>query len=134
LQKHILPIRIYYEDTDVGGTVYHANYLKFFERARTESLRTLGFELGELLKNEDTGFVVSSIEVDFLQAAELDQLLYVVTEIIEVRHASIRYTQCLHRDTAEGTLLCRAKVRIACVDGQKRPRRIPKLLLVEIKK
>jgi acyl-CoA thioester hydrolase len=134
LHTHILPIRIYYEDTDAGGIVYHANYLKFFERARVESLRSLGFELTSLLHNDDAQFVVSSVQLEYLQSAHLDQLLYVVTEITEVRGASIRYKQSLCSETTEGTLYCQAHIRLACLNSQKRPRRLPGALLLEIKK
>lgn len=134
MQSHLLPIRIYYEDTDAGGIVHHANYLKFFDRARTESLRDLGFELVSLLSDYNTQFAVHSAQLQFLQPARLDQLLYVVTEIAEVRGASIRYNQRIHLETLLGPVICRAEIRLACLDGQHRPRGLPEILSGEIKK
>ena len=129
----ILPIRVYYEDTDAGGMVYHANYLKFFERGRVESLREQGFELTDLLNKHDAHFVVHSMKIEFLYPARLDQLLYVKTEVIEVRKASIRYNQIAHLEAVEGRVLCQAEVKLACLDRQDRPRGLPDVLSQEIK-
>lgn len=134
VQKHLLPIRVYYEDTDSGGIVYHANYLKYFERARVEALRTLGIELINLYEAHDAQFVVRSLTLEFLQPARLDQLLYVVTEVTEVRGASIMYNQEVHLSAPNGVLLCSAKIRLACLDKELRPRGLPSVLLAEIKK
>lgn len=130
----ILPIRVYYEDTDAGGMVYHANYLKFFERGRVESLRKQGFELNALLNEHDAHFVVHSMEIEFLSPARLDQLLYVTTEVVEVRKASIRYNQIAYLEAIEGRVLCRAKVKLACLNKQDRPRGLPEILSQEIKR
>lgn len=131
--RSILPIRTYYEDTDAGGLVYHANYLKFFERGRVESLRELGFELNKLLSEQDVQFVVHSLSIEFLQAARLDQLLYVVTEIEEVGYASIRYNQEVYLEKEGGILSCKANVRLACLNSQLRPKGLPDILLRGIK-
>jgi len=132
--QHILPIRVYYEDTDAGGIVYHANYLKFFERARVESLRAQGFELNKLLFEQDAQFVVHFVELEYLQPARLDQLLYVTTEMIEVRHASIGYNQKVFLESVDdGCLLCKARIRLACLNSQQRPRGLPEILTREIK-
>ena len=125
---HIFPVRVYYEDTDCGGIVYHANYLKFFERARVEAFRTQGFELNKLLYDYDAQFVVHSVQLEFLQPARLDQLLYIVTKVTEVRFASIKYTQVVHLEAADGQIACKADLRIACLNGSYRPRGLPDIL------
>lgn len=131
--RYTLPVRVNYEDTDFGGIVYHANYLKFFERGRVEALRMHGIELSNLLKVHDSQFVVRSAAVEFLQPARLDQLLYVITEVIEVRHASIRYNQAVHLEAIDGLLLCQGKLHLACLNSQHRPRGLPKVLSKEMK-
>ncbi|AWX14776.1 tol-pal system-associated acyl-CoA thioesterase [Mergibacter septicus] len=108
-----LPIRIYYEDTDAGGIVYHASYLRFFERARTEFLREKGFSQQNLLNNQQLALVVRKIEIDYLQAAKLDDELCVQTYLTNVKKASVLFEQQLIRDDQ---IICTAKVKIACVD------------------
>ena len=125
---HIFPVRVYYEDTDCGGIVYHANYLKFFERARVEAFRAKGFELNKLLCDYDIQFVVHSVQLEFLQPARLDQLLYIVTKVTEVRFASIKYTQKVYLEEVEGPLLCNAYFRIACLNRDYRPQGLPDIL------
>lgn len=101
------PIRVYYEDTDAGGVVYHGQYLAFFERARTEMLRERGFHQQRLLE-EQLGFVVRKLTIDYHHPARLDDLLEVRSEITDIRRASLTFTQTLmHKN---GTLLCRAEV------------------------
>lgn len=131
--QHVLPIRVYYEDTDAGGIVYHANYLKFFDRGRTESLSVLGFNLVSLFSENGAQFAVHTAEIEFLQPARLGQLLYVVTELAEAGRASIRYNQRIHLETTQGPIICRAKIRLACLDNQHRPRGLPEVLAKGIK-
>jgi acyl-CoA thioester hydrolase len=131
--RYVLPIRVNYEDTDLGGIVYHANYLKFFERGRVEALRSQGIELSSLLKNHDAQFAVRSVKLDFFRPARLDQLLYVVTEVVDVRYASIRYNQTVQLDAVDGLLLCQANIYLACLNSQLRPRGLPEILSREIK-
>lgn len=117
------PVRIYWEDTDAGGVVYYANYLKFFERARTEWLRALGVEQQAL--RDDTGaiFVVADAQVKYLAPAKLDDLLTVTVKVVEMGRASMLLEQQAWRG---GTLLVDGRFRIGCVDGLTlRPRRIP---------
>lgn len=124
------PIRVYYEDTDAGGIVYHANYLKYFERARTEFLRKSNLSQSRLL-GDNIGFVVKTMEIDFLKAATLDQELVVKTSISKVQRASMMFEQVLI-DTDQ-TLLCRAFVKIACVNTDKmKPQSIPISIQSEI--
>lgn len=106
------PIRVYYEDTDAGGVVYYANYLKFFERGRTELLRSLDVERSLLAANGDIGFVVRHLSVDYLLPARLDDLLEVRTQLVRLRKASLQLTQTVHRN---GETLCSAQVTLACV-------------------
>lgn len=85
------PVRVYYEDTDAGGVVYHARYLHFFERARTEYLRTLNFTQQTLLEEQQLAFVVKTLAIDYCVAAKLDDLLMVETEVSEVKGATILF-------------------------------------------
>ncbi len=110
------PVRIYFEDTDAGGVVYHARYLHFFERARTEYLRHLDFSQQRLIDEFDLAFVVKKMDIDFIFPARLDDALEVETEITEIRGASIFFNQRLVRDE---TVLCTATVIIACVNLSK---------------
>lgn len=126
-----LPVRVYYEDTDAGGVVYHANYLRFMERARTEWLRQLGHEQDELIKTEGLIFAVHSVTIEYLKPARFNELLDVSVRITELRGASLNAQQEVLNQAGE--LLCRAEVRIACVDaGTLKPRPIPKTLLPEL--
>ena len=110
------PVRIYYEDTDAGGVVYHARYLHFFERARTEYLRTLDFSQQMLLNERNVAFVVKTMTIDYRLPARLDDWLVVETESSEVRGAAILFTQQLKRDEL---ILCTATVKVASVDLSK---------------
>jgi acyl-CoA thioester hydrolase len=126
------PIRVYYEDTDSGGVVYYANYLKFMERARTEWLRTLGFEQDALLHEEGVIFAVREISLDFLKPAHFNQLLHVTVKLIERGHASLAFEQQVRADQA-GTTLCAGRVRLACLDhATLRARAIPKTITGEL--
>ncbi|MEV3822621.1 tol-pal system-associated acyl-CoA thioesterase [Aeromonas dhakensis] len=106
------PVRVYYEDTDAGGIVYNANYLKFMERARTEFLRAGGIEQDVLL-GAGYAFVVSRTEIDFRSAARFNELLTVLTQVTEVKRASMRFSQRIL--AADGRLITQAMVQIACV-------------------
>lgn len=117
------PVRVYYEDTDAGGVVYHARYLHFFERARTEYLRKLGFSQSMLMQAWDIAFVVKTISIDFLSPARLDDALQVKTTIAEIRRASLVFTQ--HLVLGE-KVLCQANISVACVAlSQMKPTAIP---------
>ena len=122
-------LRVYWEDTDAGGVVFYANYLKFFERARTEWLRALG--LGQQQLRDDTGaiFIVTDTSLRFLLPAKLDDLLRVTVQPVETGRASMRLAQQAWRDNAGGaapSLLCEGQIRIACVDAARfAPRRFP---------
>ncbi len=124
------PVRVYYEDTDAGGVVYYANYLRFFERARTEMLRSSGFEQDQLKDQYQIVFAVRSIEVDYLHPARFNQSLLVNVEISQFRGVSIIFKQEItHPNADQNQVLCRANVRIVCVDSQTfQPCPIPQLI------
>ncbi len=118
------PVRIYWEDTDAGGVVYHASYLRFLERARTEWLRALGVDQMAFKQATGLAFMVHRMELDFLKPALLDDELTVTVEVKERRSASILFAQTISR--ADGALLVQAQVRAACVDlTRMQPARIP---------
>ena len=118
-----LPVRIYYEDTDAGGVVYYANYLKFFERARTELLREVNIEQDVLLE-KNIAFVVKKVELDYVKSARFNQLLTVKTEVVSCRKASLQFKQEILHESGE--LLCQATTLIACVNLQKmKPTALP---------
>jgi acyl-CoA thioester hydrolase len=126
------PVRVYWEDTDAGGVVYHASYVRFLERARTEWMRTQGVD--QMAFKKDTGlvFLVRDMQLDFLRPALLDDELSVTVEVKERRAASILFTQTITR--ADGSCLIRASVRVACVDLQcMRPAAIPADLIPDPK-
>jgi len=106
-------VRVYYEDTDTGGVVYHSNYLKFFERARTEMLREKNISQ-QLLLEQNIGFVVRSLTVDYLKGAVLDDKLTVKTHISEMKKVSLTFCQELVND--KNQVLCKAIVKVACID------------------
>ncbi len=123
------PVRVYWEDTDAGGVVFYANYLKFVERARTEWLRALG--LGQQALREATGaiFIVSDTALRYLAPARLDDLLTVTVQPVDTGRASMTLQQQAWRHNAGDAaplLLCEGRIRIGCVDAQSfRPRRFP---------
>ena len=110
------PIRVYYEDTDTGGVVYHSNYLNFMERARTEWLRDLGFEQDELIRTDGVIFAVSAVNVSFHRPARFNDLLSVSVQMTRRGAASLTLGQEVRRGDE---LLASGEVRIACIDGQR---------------
>lgn len=122
------PIRVYYEDTDSGGIVYYANYLKFMERARTEWLRSLGFTQRELAQNEGILFVVRSVAIEYLKPSRFDDRLQVTVEPVKVGAGQIVVAQEVWR--AQETVAS-ANVRLACLNAATmRPVRIPQAVLI----
>ncbi|MEQ9813677.1 MAG: tol-pal system-associated acyl-CoA thioesterase [Azospirillaceae bacterium] len=115
-------VRVYWEDTDGTGIVYHANYLAYAERARTEMLRALGFEQGRLLEDTGAAFVVRRLEIDYRSPARLDDLLVIATTVAETGRASLRLRQKIAREGREIAIL---HVHLACVDRRGRPIRVP---------
>ena len=119
---HVFPIRVYYEDTDFSGIVYHANYLRFIERARTELLREKDFHQGEMHSGEQIFFVVARMSIEFLRPARMDDLLTVETRVARVAAATLELDQIVKK--AEETLFT-ARVLIAAISGG-RACRIPR--------
>jgi acyl-CoA thioester hydrolase len=119
---HDLKIRVYYEDTDAGGVVYHARYLGFAERGRMEMLRAAGYDLAARQKSGILDFAVVSINVNYRQAAKLDDLLTVKTQLTRVGGASMEMQQDIYR---EDQLITELKVTLVCVDGNFKAVRLP---------
>ncbi len=134
------PVRVYYEDTDNGGVVYYANYLKFMERARTEWLRARGVEQDVLIEQEGLIFVVRSVQLDYLKPARFNQQLSVSVSVAEVGKASLTFDQTVNLITTEGNvavksdlLLCQGQIRVACLNANSfKPRAIPASIRQEI--
>jgi len=130
-------LRVYYEDTDAGGIVYYANYLKFFERARTEWLRELGINQAKFLE-QNIGFVVRKVEMDNIASAKLDDLLTVNSTITTLKRASLVFQQQITNQAQQ--VICTAKVQVACVNFQShdsqraKPMAIPESILGAFKR
>lgn len=125
------PVRVYYEDTDAGGVVYYANYLKFAERARTEWLRMHGYEQTDLAQQHGVIFVVRSVSIDYLKPARFNDTLQVSVELIKVGAGQIDLAQ---RVTRGDELIARAAVKVVCVGtSSMRPTRIPQSLATRIR-
>jgi acyl-CoA thioester hydrolase len=121
------PVRVYWEDTDAGGVVYYANYLKFMERARSEWLRALGFEQDALRDEAGVVFVVRRVEIDYLSPARFNEQLEVSVSQLEVGRASLGVKQVI---TREATPLVSAQVTLACVDATRfKPVKMPASIL-----
>ena len=114
-----IPVRIYYEDTDAGGVVYYANYLKFLERCRTEWLRSLGYEQAELLREAGIAFVVRNVNLEYLKPARLDDLLTVSVEIEKISRSQLFFRQHIRRSNPlapeEQEELLNGQIQIVCV-------------------
>ena len=138
------PVRVYYEDTDHGGVVYYANYLKFMERARTEWLRARGVEQDVLAEQQGLIFAVRSAQLDYLKPGKFNQLLSVSVKVVEAGKASLIFEQAVvveknllinegNAEVESGELLCQGRIKIACLDANSlKPRAIPAPLRQEI--
>lgn len=126
-----IKVRVYFEDTDAGGIVYHANYLRYFERARSDWLRVLGGEQ-KILLEQSIAFVVKDINIRFLKSATLDEILTVTCEAVIIKRVSLIFKQAVYNNNNE--LLVEASVKIGCIDAQhKTPCRIPETILREMR-
>ncbi|MFT5521031.1 MAG: acyl-CoA thioester hydrolase [Enterobacterales bacterium] len=132
MTEFIFPVRVYYEDTDVAGIVYHANYLRFFERGRTEWLRELGIDQTVLIE-EGLAFAVTKMNIDYLKPARFNDLLEVVTEIQSSKRASLVFKQTIRDKQRPNLIYSKAEVKAACIDMKSlKPKALPKQLLEEI--
>ena len=130
-EPFLWPVRVYYEDTDAGGVVYYANYLRFMERARTEWLRSIGYEQSDLAERHGVVFVVRSAAIDYLRPARFNDTLQVSVELIKVGAGHIDVVQ---RVTRNAELIAEATVKVACVGLRSmRPVRIPQPLATRIR-
>ncbi len=130
MSEFTLPVRVYYEDTDSGGVVYYANYLKFMERARTEWLRALGFEQDTLKHEQGVIFAVRAVSVDFRKPARFNQLLEVSAKVIQHGKASLSFEQHIRHNNE---LLCSGQVKLACLDAVTlKARPIPQHLFTQL--
>ncbi|MFT5427183.1 MAG: acyl-CoA thioester hydrolase [Gammaproteobacteria bacterium] len=126
-----LQVRVYYEDTDAGGVVYHTNYLKFMERARTEWLRHAGFEQDILIDEKEILFAVRKISIDYNKPALFNDLLNIKTRIIEQRKVSFIFEQLVFNQAEE--MICNAEIKIVCIDSNTlKPKPIPETILSEL--
>lgn len=119
---HLFPVRVYYEDTDVSGMVYHANYLRWFERARSDLLRLLGIEQGQALDEGLGNYTVAEVSIRYFAPARLDDAVTIATDALELGAASVRLRQ---RVLKGDTLLAAGVVRVGFISPEGRPRRQP---------
>ncbi|MGD9981812.1 MAG: tol-pal system-associated acyl-CoA thioesterase [Hyphomonadaceae bacterium] len=130
-RSHYLPVRVYYEDTDFSGIVYHANYLRFFERGRSDFLRVAGVHHNELAAAADPmAFAVNKMEIEFLKPARIDDALVVRTAFETMRGPRIFVAQALEK---AGEILVKAQVQVCCIGLTGRPRKPPPMLLERLK-
>ena len=133
MTEFLWPIRVYYEDTDSGGVVYYANYLKFMERARTEMLRNSGFEQDRLRDESDLLFVVRNVELELKQPARFNEELIVQTKITRMSGTSIYFKQAIVRKDEQDQVLAEGNIQVVCISASSwRPVRIPEDILMEI--
>ena len=123
---HTFKIKIYYEDTDSGGVVYYANYLKFIERARTNLIQDLGFTLQSLSKDYDSHFVVKNINCDYIQSAQLEDELKIQSQFLKIKKASFQIEQNIFR---ENDMIFQSQVLLVNINSSGKPIKIPEKLL-----
>lgn len=123
--QHALPIRVYYEDTDAAGIVYHASYIRFAERGRTEMLRDAGFEHGQIFNATGSGFAVVALNINYKSPAKLDDLLVVKSRVMRMGGASMEMQQDIYRDNE---MLTEMKVTLVCIDKAFKAVRLPQAI------
>ncbi len=124
-KKFDLTVKVYYEDTDSGGVVYYANYLKFLERARSEAIYTLGFTNSGLLEKHNILLIVKSCNIEYKKPAKFEDKINIISEVISFTKTSFTMKQCILRDNE---LITEAKVHIVIVDKNGKPSKIPEEL------
>lgn len=131
-QPFVWPVRVYYEDTDVGGVVYYANYLRFLERARTEWLRSFGFDMSGVAADHGVHFVVQRAEVDFLLPARLDDALNVTVSLLRASHARLVLEQAVSKGAQ---VLAKGRITLACITTDTwKPAQMPQALREAVEK
>ncbi|MCO7224781.1 tol-pal system-associated acyl-CoA thioesterase [Pleionea sp. CnH1-48] len=131
--EFIFPVRVYYEDTDVAGVVYYANYLKFMERGRTEWLRHLGMDQ-DLLIEQDVAFAVAHVEASYLKPARFNDALDIVTRVVKHSGASVVFEQKICKQGQHDHVYCQGTVKVVCVTlSTMKPRAIPLQLVEEMR-
>ena len=126
MKAHTTSFRVYYEDTDAGGIVYHSNYLKFAERGRCDMLRDLGLECSTITEKLGMMFVLKHADIEYLKPAALDDLLEVQTMVESMRNTSFQMRQIVHKDDEE---ICNMLITLVCVDANAiKPIRLPEIL------
>ena len=129
MTEFLWPLRVYYEDTDSAGVVYYANYLKFMERARTEFVRSLGFEQDQLKEQQGIVFVVRNVSLQLHQPARFNDALEVVTSLQKMARTNIVFRQAIRR-AGEQDSLCEGEIQVVCVAAESwKPSAIPKVML-----
>ena len=131
------PVRVYHEDVDTMGVVYHSNYLKYYERARTEYLRAAGFDQSDLMEKSDVMFVVRSMQIEFIQPARYDDQLLISAEVADLKRSQFSFEQTIVRESTEESekniRLNTATAKIVCVSASSmRPVRIPQTILEKL--
>ena len=127
-----IPVRVYYEDTDAGGVVYYANYLRFMERCRSDWLRDLGYDIRSLTEQYGVIFAVRSARIDYLKPARLSDILTINVNLIGLKRVSLEVSHDIRRDNQP---VCRGSMRLASLDTNTfEPKPIPEPLIVDIKK
>lgn len=132
MTEFIFPLRVYIEDTDYLGMVYHANYLKYFERARSEWIEQIGLGT-EWQKENEVFFAVYFAQLDFIKPGRVHQELEVVSRISEMKGASASYDQFIRLKSSPDTILCKGDIKIVCIDKNFKPRAIPKFFVQTIR-
>lgn len=133
MSEFVFPVRVYYEDTDLAGIVYHANYIKFYERSRTEMVRLMGLDQ-RLLIEQGLAFAVVHIDIDYLKSARFNDALEVVTKIGKVGRASMVFDQFIRMAGDPSQILNKAQVKVACVTvNDMKPAALPLELLKELR-
>ncbi len=130
-------VRVYHEDVDTMGVVYHSNYLKYYERARTEYLRAAGFKQSELMQDNDIMFVVRSMQLEYVHAARYDDQLHVTAEVDQIKRSQFHFQQKIHRLNDQNEcidLINTADVKIVCVSASRlRPVKLPVEILDQLR-
>ena len=116
--EHRWPVRIYYEDTDMQGIVYYANYLKYLERARTEFLREKGFEQDQLIEQQAVAFAVRSVQMDYIKPAKFNDELIVTTQVQQLKRVSLVFQQTIICPADDNAIINSATIKVACLDAR----------------